>query len=163
MPGVVQPGQELDYYQMRALQLVKHRRNVAILGGAGIGKSFVLSKIISAANQLLQKKHVVACSVTNNAARNIDGLTLHKLFRAKINWEWSVEGLWDQVKRHSSTRRVLSDAKILIIDEISTVKATTNIANSLCHTIQCLSSKRFLTTFNAGSTNMCIHTIWVIT
>ena len=124
MPGVEHPGQEPDYYQMRELQLVKHRRNVAILGGAGTEKSFVLSKTISAANQLLQKKHVLACAVTNNAARNIDGLTLHKLFRAKINWEWTIEGLWDQVKRHSSTRRVLSDAKILIIDEISTVKAS---------------------------------------
>ena len=67
---------------------------------------------------------MAAFAVTNNAARNFGGTTLHRLFRSKINWEWSADGLWSSLQSRTSFQHSLLDIHTLIIDEISTVKGS---------------------------------------
>lgn len=117
-------SEDLDKYQLSVLNNFEANNNLAVLGGAGTGKSFILSKIIALARERHGGEHVAACAVTNNAAHNIGGMTLHRLFKAKINWEWSAEGLWDSLQSRLSSQRRLRDIHVLIIDEISTVKAS---------------------------------------
>lgn len=114
----------LDEFQRKAVQSFKAGKHVAVLGGAGTGKSFVVSKIIAAAKEKYGERRVAACAGTNNAAKNIGGVTLHRLFGAKINWEWSGAGLWNQVSSSPDVKRALADMDVLIIDEISTVKSS---------------------------------------
>ena len=77
--GVGKEDEEpLDVYQKRALSAFKLKNHLAILGGAGTGKSILLSKIISTVSSMFAKYEVVACAMTNNAARSIDGITFHK-------------------------------------------------------------------------------------
>ena len=71
---------------------------------------------------MFAKYDVVACAMTKNAARSRDGITFHKLFRAKENWEWTPEGLWRSIESNTITWKVLCNVKVLILDEISTVK-----------------------------------------
>ena len=115
---------DLDKYQLGAVKSFKSSENVAVLGEAGTGKSFLLARVIALAKERHGHEHVAACAVTNNAARNIGGTTLHRLFRAKINWEWSADGLWFSLQSRTSFQRSLLDIHTLIIDEISTVKGS---------------------------------------
>ena len=59
----------------------------------------------------------MACAWTNNAA-SINGMTLRKLFYVKINWEWTEEGLWNQVRNNKKVLEFLLVVKVFIIDEI---------------------------------------------
>ena len=114
----------LDTYQSLAVDAFDRRNHVAILGAAGTGKSHVLANIIQRASSSFGFKRFVACAWSNNAAQNIDGVTLHKLFCAKVNWEWTGEGLLQELTRKPRSLDFLLDLKVLIIDEIFTVKST---------------------------------------
>ena len=75
----------LDTYQSLAVDGFD-RPNHAMLGAAGTGKSHVLANILQRAGLSFGFKRFVACAWSNNAPQNIDGVTLHKLFCAKVNW-----------------------------------------------------------------------------
>ena len=61
----------LDHYQLRAIDAFSGGKHVAVLGGAGTGKSFVIYNIIQTAKEKFGERHVAACATTNNAGRNI--------------------------------------------------------------------------------------------
>ena len=115
---------DLDKYQLGALKSFDSGEDFAVFGEAGTEKSFLLSRVIALAKEQHGHEHVAACAVTNNAACNIGGVTLHRLFRAKINWECSADGLWSSLQSRTSFQRSLLGIRALIIDEISTVKGS---------------------------------------
>ena len=114
----------LEKYHVAAVKSFRSCHNVAVLESSGTGKSFFLSRVIALSKELYGSEQVVACSVTNNAPRNIGCITLHRLFRDKINWEGSNNGLWESLQSNISVPRSLLYIYVLIIDEISTVKAS---------------------------------------
>ena len=97
-----------------------------IHGGSGSGKSSVLrcsalhaQKILTKAGDKLDKPHLLICAPTGMAAKNVDGATLHSVFDFKFGNEHV--SLSD--KKLAIARDMLSELKLIIIDEISMVSA----------------------------------------
>lgn len=87
--------------------------HVFITGRAGTGKSTLLQHF--AWNT---KKQIAICAPTGVAALNVEGQTIHSLFRLPIGL--IADGDIDQ---NDATRRILNAIETLVIDEISMVNA----------------------------------------
>ena len=99
---------------------------VMVHGGAGSGKSTVISTLIEWVERLLRKEgdnpdqpYVLACAPTGTAAAVIGGQTLHHIFSFSFGNEYMP--LKD--KPRDVKRNALRNLKMVIIDEISMVKA----------------------------------------
>ena len=106
-------------HEVRPLRLI-------ITGGSGSGKSSVLrcaslhaEKILRKAGDKIGKPHVLISAPTGMAAKNVDGATLHSIFDFKFGNEHV--GLSE--KKLVNTRDMLSELKLVIIDEVSMVSA----------------------------------------
>ena len=107
--------------QKEALELMQLGRNIYLTGQAGAGKTFVLNSYI----KWLRSKHIphAITASTGIAATHLDGVTLDS---------WSGLGLRDTLtdgeirelghKFHLKKR--ISQARVLIIDEVSMIKST---------------------------------------
>lgn len=99
------------------LDTVMAGRNAFLTGKAGTGKSFVLREAI---NRLrAAKKRVAAIAPTGIAANNIDGQTIHSLFKLNPFGVMSFEAC-NFVK--SETREVLANTDVFVIDEVSMLR-----------------------------------------
>ncbi|MFT4260239.1 ATP-dependent DNA helicase [Microbacterium sp.] len=87
--------------------------HVFVTGRAGTGKSTLLQYF--AWNT---EKQIAICAPTGVAALNVDGQTIHSLFRLPIG----LIGDGD-IDQNDSTRRILNAIETLVIDEISMVSA----------------------------------------
>lgn len=84
-----------------------------ITGKAGTGKSTLLQGL----KKFTKKKFIVAAP-TGVAALNIGGQTLHSLFKLSIKFQEP-----DDIKISKSTAKLLSKIEMLIIDEVSMLRA----------------------------------------
>jgi DNA replication protein DnaC len=84
-----------------------------ITGKAGTGKSTLLQGL----KKSTKKKFIVAAP-TGVAALNIGGQTLHSLFKLSIKFQEP-----DDIKVSKSTAKLLSKIEMLIIDEVSMLRA----------------------------------------
>ena len=133
----------MDEYQKEILNIavkyakdiVKSRRdgNIAPLpiyiighGGAGAGKSTVIHLVSKWCHTILAKSgddivcpYVIKTAFTGTAASNIEGQTLHTSFG--FNFDNKHYSLSD--KKRDEKRLLFKNLKILIVDEISMVKA----------------------------------------
>ena len=99
---------------------------IIVQGGAGTGKSHVINllsqwieKILRSTGDNLNHPYVVKCAFSGTAASNIGGQTLHSAFNLGFgNNFFSLNDKTRDVKRN-----ILSNLKILIIDEFSMVKS----------------------------------------
>ncbi|PKI91498.1 helicase [Actinomycetales bacterium SN12] len=87
--------------------------HVFITGRAGTGKSTLLQHF--AWNT---KKQIAICAPTGVAALNVEGQTIHSLFRLPIGLVAESE-----IEQSDATRRILNAIETLVIDEISMVNA----------------------------------------
>ncbi|WP_404430039.1 DEAD/DEAH box helicase [Microbacterium lacus] len=87
--------------------------HVFVTGRAGTGKSTLLQHL--AWNT---KKQIAVCAPTGVAALNVEGQTIHSLFRLPIG----LIGPSDE-KQSDATRKILNAIETLVIDEISMVNA----------------------------------------
>ncbi len=108
-----------------ALQIIQYtRRSLFLTGKAGTGKSTFLRYI--AANT--KKKHVVLAP-TGIAAINACGSTLHSFFKLPFypllpnDSKYSVRNLRNTMKYNSEKIKLLREVELIIIDEISMVRA----------------------------------------
>ena len=110
-----------------ALQLITHTRNsVFLTGKAGTGKSTFLKYIC----QHTKKKHVVLAP-TGIAAINAGGVTLHSFFKLPFrpmlpddpDLSLSHGRIFDFFKYPKEKRKIISEVELIIIDEISMVRA----------------------------------------
>jgi hypothetical protein len=116
--------------------LIKHAKNpehpidpplLMIHGGAGTGKSKLIQDICKWAehtlttqsNRTLQQPYIIRVALTGKAASLIDGITIHSAFNFRIGNQF--HSLADQTR--DKYRTMLQHLKIVIIDEISMVKA----------------------------------------
>ena len=100
--------------------------NVIVLGGAGSGKSTVINILKQWIHIILKKvgddpdwPYVTVTAPTGTAASNIRGQTLHSALG--FNFENKHYSLSD--KKRDQTRRLFQNLRVLIIDEISMIKA----------------------------------------
>lgn len=87
--------------------------HVFVTGRAGTGKSTLLQHLA-----WHTKKQIAVCAPTGVAALNVEGQTIHSLFRLPIG----LIGPSDE-KQSDATRKILNTIQTLVIDEISMVNA----------------------------------------
>lgn len=112
-----------------ALQLITHtRQSVFLTGKAGTGKSTFLKYICKNT-----KKKYVVLAPTGIAAINAGGVTLHSFFKLPFrpmlpdDPDLSLEKsrIYEFFKYNKPRKRLLSEVELIIIDEISMVRADT--------------------------------------
>lgn len=108
-----------------ALQIINHtRRSLFLTGKAGTGKSTFL-RYVSANTK---KKHVILAP-TGIAAINAGGSTLHSFFRLPFHpllpndTQYSPRNIRKSLRYSSDHCRLLREVELIIIDEISMVRA----------------------------------------
>ena len=108
-----------------ALQIVNYtRRSLFLTGKAGTGKSTFLRYVA----QNTKKKHVVLAP-TGIAAINAEGVTLHSFFRIPFHpllpndTRYDRRHIKETLKYTSEQRKLLREIELIIIDEISMVRA----------------------------------------
>ncbi len=101
--------------QMALMEAMVTPGPVLITGGAGTGKSFVLSRFVSAARQA--GLNVVVAAPTGIAALNVEGITLHSLFGLRVN---GILGPTDGFRESGS--EFFQKLDVLVIDEVSMVR-----------------------------------------
>jgi ATP-dependent DNA helicase PIF1 len=89
------------------------REHVFVTGRAGTGKSTLLQHL--AWNT---EKQIAVCAPTGVAALNVEGQTIHSLFRLPIGLIADSE-----IEQSDATRKVLNAIDTLVIDEVSMVNA----------------------------------------
>ena len=117
---------DLDNAELQnALQIIQFtRRSLFLTGKAGTGKSTVLR--YSAANT--KKKHIVLAP-TGIAAINAGGSTLHSFFKLPFHpllpndSMYSVRNIRNTLKYNSEKIKIIREVELIIIDEISMVRA----------------------------------------
>jgi len=110
------------YYQLAFDFALYTNRNIFLTGKAGTGKTTFLRKL-----KKETKKQIAVVAPTGVAAINAGGTTMHSFFQLPFNPFFpTVEGrknLIEKIKMQSNRRKVLQELEILVIDEISMVRA----------------------------------------
>ena len=108
-----------------ALQIIQHtRRSLFLTGKAGTGKSTFLRYVA----QHTSKRHVILAP-TGIAAINAGGSTLHSFFRLPFHpllpndSQYSPRNIRKTLRYPSSHIKLLNELELIIIDEISMVRA----------------------------------------
>jgi len=108
-----------------ALQIVNYtRRSLFLTGKAGTGKSTFLRYVA----QHTKKKHVILAP-TGIAAINAGGSTLHSFFRLPFHpllpndSRYNRRNIKETLKYTSAQRKLIREVELIIIDEISMVRA----------------------------------------
>ncbi len=97
--------------------------NIFLSGGAGVGKSYLTSKIIDKFQQ--NGKNVIPLGSTGVSAVNIGGYTLHSFFIFGIASNLEELKLYDRRNRArvKELKKILDEVDLIVIDEISMVSA----------------------------------------
>ncbi len=104
----------LSAEQQELFDLIEHTdEHVFITGRAGTGKSTLLQHF--AWNT---EKQIAICAPTGVAALNVEGQTIHSLFRLPIGLIGDAD-----IDQNDATRRILNAIETLVIDEVSMVNA----------------------------------------
>lgn len=121
MPGIDTDNKELQ----QALQIIQYtRRSLFLTGKAGTGKSTFLRYICAKT----KKKHIVLAP-TGISAINAGGSTLHSFFKLPFHpllpndSRYSPRNIRNTLKYNSEKRKILREIELIVIDEISMVRA----------------------------------------
>ena len=117
---------DLDNPELQnALQIIQYTRHSLFLTGkAGTGKSTLLRYIASTT-----KKKNIILAPTGIAAINVGGSTLHSFFKLPFHpllpndSKYNARNIRETLKYNSEKRRLLREVELIIIDEISMVRA----------------------------------------
>lgn len=108
--------------QMMALRAVCRGRNVAIIGPAGTGKSFIIRTIKDMCAQPRCNMRVLVTATTGVAATAIDGVTLHSAMGFGITFQSPVDIANDLIRHKPRLCAELRIINMLVIDEISMIE-----------------------------------------
>jgi len=110
------------YYQLAEDFALFTNRSVFLTGKAGTGKTTFLRNI-----KMATKKQMAIVAPTGVAAINAGGTTMHSFFQLPFNpFLPTPEGrknLIEKMKMQGNRRKVLQELELLVIDEISMVRA----------------------------------------
>ena len=96
----------------KCLELIENGKNIFITGGAGVGKSTLLKKIMK------YKPEIELTSTTGISAYNIGGETIHSFLGVGI-CNSPIQKVINGIKKNKTLYNKLIHCKILAIDEIS--------------------------------------------
>lgn len=109
----------------KALQIIQFtRRSLFLTGKAGTGKSTFMRHIAAT----IKKKHIILAP-TGIAAINAGGSTLHSFFKLPFHpllpndKRYSTRNIRDTLKYNGEKNKLLREVELIIIDEISMVRA----------------------------------------
>lgn len=108
---------ELTKKQNEFQELSLAGKNLFLTGKAGTGKSTIVKHVIEALKKA--GKHVIAVAPTGIAANNIDGQTIHSMFRINPFGVQNFEGC-NFINKGS--KEVLRKAITIVIDEVSMLR-----------------------------------------
>lgn len=117
---------DLDNSELQnALQIIQFtRRSLFLIGKAGTGKSTFLRYIAATT----KKKHIILAP-TGIAAINAGGATLHSFFKLPFHpllpndSQYNVRNIRNTLKYNGEKLKILREVELIIIDEISMVRA----------------------------------------
>ncbi len=126
MPSVTPNHIDSENAEFRqALQLIRYtHRSLFLTGKAGTGKSTFLRHICK-----VTKKKYVVLAPTGIAAINAGGATLHSFFKIPFHpilpndVQFSPRKIRETLKYNSEKRKIIRELELVIIDEISMVRA----------------------------------------
>lgn len=117
VPKRLSMAKGLTKSQKIAFQSFTSGANLFLTGKGGTGKSYLVDRIKEWCDS--KKLQYVVCAPTGIAAINVGGSTIHKMFRPGV-------GIIDPRKKmcqNPDARKLLEKADVIIIDEISMVRA----------------------------------------
>lgn len=99
--------------QKKALNIALSGKNLFLTGGGGVGKTYIVKKIVSD----LEKagKSVLVTASTGKAAELIGGVTCHRAFSIPISMAW-------KTKPNFSHNAPICAADVILIDEVSMLR-----------------------------------------
>lgn len=110
------------YYQLAHDFALSTNRSLFITGKAGTGKTTFLHKL-----KTESKKQIAVVAPTGVAAINAGGTTIHSFFQLPLTpfipTAAGRKELIEKTKMHGQRRKVLQELELLVIDEISMVRA----------------------------------------
>jgi ATP-dependent DNA helicase PIF1 len=109
---------DLSPGQQAALQLVKTGRNILLGGGAGSGKSYLISAILAWLRTQHFAHEIGVTALTGMAASLINGNTFHGWSGMGLATD-SAERIADKIKRFAPSLFKLQQCKAVIVDEVS--------------------------------------------
>lgn len=107
---------ELNIDQNKVLEVIKNKENAFITGGAGVGKSFLVSQIKDYFIESETNYSITA--MTGSAAVLINGRTIHSFMGIGLA-KGSPQDLIRKIKRNPIIYKTLVHLRALIIDEVS--------------------------------------------
>ena len=114
--------QPIDIYQIVEQYIKNTNQSIFLTGKAGTGKTTLLQKI-----QQTSTKQIIVAAPTGVAAINAGGTTLHSLFQLPFTPFLPTEEMQKQlistIQMRKQRRRVIHQMDLLIIDEVSMVRA----------------------------------------
>lgn len=112
------------YYDLAKNFALQTNRNIFLTGKAGTGKTTFLHNL-----KTQTRKQMAVVAPTGVAAINAGGVTMHSFFQLPFTpFIPSAEGrkdLIEKIKIRSPKRKILQELELLVIDEISMVRADT--------------------------------------
>ena len=107
---------ELNIDQKKVLEVIKNKENAFITGGAGVGKSFLVSQI---KDYFIESEiNYSITAMTGSAAVLINGRTIHSFMGIGLA-KGSPQDLIRKIKRNPMIYKTLVHLRALIIDEVS--------------------------------------------
>jgi ATP-dependent DNA helicase PIF1 len=104
--------------QRYALRLIQEGKNTVIIGGAGVGKSYVFQL----ATKCFFKKDIAIAASTGCAAMLVGGGTAHSLFGI-VNGDADPEDIYRKTRKNKIVSQHLNSLRVIFIDEISMISA----------------------------------------
>lgn len=114
--------------QLQAFNMAKEGKSLFITGGAGVGKSYVVRKII---NELQKEKQIIVCAPTGTAATQIGGTTIHKAFGFPTT-TCITNGKTAKIVVRAP--KLIRAADVIVIDEIS--MCSLNLFDAIIKSVQ---------------------------
>jgi ATP-dependent DNA helicase PIF1 len=99
--------------QQLALEDVLKGHNIFITGGAGVGKSYLVNRIVESS-----RKKIGVCAMTGCAALLINGATLHSYLAIGLAVD-TPKTLANKIKKFVTVIERIQDLEVLLIDEVS--------------------------------------------
>jgi len=111
---------DLDDMQQQVWEKYLAKKNVALFGRAGCGKSTVMMRAINHARRDHGEDRVGVLAWTNHAAGLIGGQTLHKFLRVGPA-PLPKESVLQMVQKNSAAKYRIKNVRVMFIDEVSTI------------------------------------------
>ena len=110
-PFSTEDGEVLTKEQAAAMRALESGDNIFLTGEAGTGKSYVLNEYLKRNSD----KNILVCAFTGIAAINVNGSTIHRVFKAPV-------GILEPGEYNPNPPEAVVKADIIVIDEISMLR-----------------------------------------